>query len=120
MLFHLAEPFLAEEDLVPDEEGGDSERAPCRGGLGVSDELGLHFGVLGGVQQGASVELYVEGQKARRVIHNMGYETPELHAAVQRQAEELRAEGELSAEDVTQFLELYDRELVGYTYLEAL
>jgi len=69
---------------------------------------------------GAELELYIEGQKARRVIHNMGYETPELHAAVQRQAEELRVEGAISAEEVKEFLEMYDRELVGYTYLEAL
>jgi len=69
---------------------------------------------------GAELELYIEGQKARRVIHNMGYETPELHAAVQRQAEELRAAGAISAEEVKEFLEMYDRELVGYTYLEAL
>lgn len=71
-------------------------------------------------KDGARVELYVEGQKARRVIHNMGYETPELHAAVQRQVEELRAAGTLDAEEVEEFLELYDRELVGYTYLEAM
>ncbi|MBX3141317.1 MAG: biosynthetic arginine decarboxylase [Trueperaceae bacterium] len=71
-------------------------------------------------KDGAHVELYVEGQKARRVIHNMGYETPELHAAVQRQAEELRAEGVLDTDEVEEFLELYDRELVGYTYLEAM
>lgn len=71
-------------------------------------------------KDGAHVELYVEGQKARRVIHNMGYETPELHAAVQRQVEELRAEGALDADEVEEFLELYDRELVGYTYLEAM
>lgn len=69
---------------------------------------------------GAELELYIEGQKARRVIHNMGYETPELHAAVQRQAEGLRAAGAISAEEVKEFLEMYDRELVGYTYLEAL
>ncbi|MCC6310277.1 MAG: biosynthetic arginine decarboxylase [Trueperaceae bacterium] len=71
-------------------------------------------------KDGAHVELYVEGQKARRVIHNMGYETPELHAAVQRQAEELRAEGVLDTDEVEEFLELYDRELVGYNYLEAM
>lgn len=70
--------------------------------------------------QGAEIELYVEGQKARRVIQNMGYQTPELHAAVAEQAEEVRAAGAMSAEEVSEFLELYDRELVGYTYLEAL
>ncbi len=69
---------------------------------------------------GAEVELYVEGQKARRVIHNMGYETPELHAAVSRRAAELRAAGALSDAEVEELLQTYDRELVGYTYLEAL
>src|SRR5690606_13472429 len=64
-------------------------------------------------------ELYVEGQKARRVIHNMGFETPDLHAAVQAQAEEVRAAGGMSDAEIADFLELYDRELVGYTYLEA-
>lgn len=69
---------------------------------------------------GAEVELYVEGQKARRVIHNMGYETPELHAAVSRRVAELRAAGALTEAEVEELLQTYDRELVGYTYLEAL
>ena len=66
------------------------------------------------------MELYVEGQKARRVIQNMGYLTPELHAAVAAQAEEVREQGGMSEAEVAEFLETYDRELVGYTYLEAL
>ena len=65
------------------------------------------------------LELYVEGQKARRVIQNMGYETPDLHAAVLAQAEEVRARGEMTEGEMAEFLELYDRELIGYTYLEA-
>jgi arginine decarboxylase len=65
------------------------------------------------------VELFVEGQKARRVIQNMGYETPDLHAAVHAQAEEVRARGGMTESEMAEFLELYDRELVGYTYLEA-
>ena len=69
---------------------------------------------------GAEVELYVDGQKARRVIQNMGYETPALHAAVSRRAQELRAEGALTEAEVEELLQTYDRELVGYTYLEAL
>jgi len=69
---------------------------------------------------GAKVELYIEGQKARRVIYNMGYETRDLHAALQQQADELVRAGSLTAEEVREFLEMYDRELVGYTYLEAL
>ncbi|MDT3683139.1 MAG: biosynthetic arginine decarboxylase [Trueperaceae bacterium] len=69
---------------------------------------------------GAKVELYIEGQKARRVIYNMGYETRDLHAALQQQADELVQAGALTTEEVREFLEMYDRELVGYTYLEAL
>ena len=65
------------------------------------------------------LELYVEGQKARRVIQNMGYETPDLHAAVHTQAEEVRARGGMTEGEMAEFLELYDRELIGYTYLEA-
>jgi arginine decarboxylase len=68
---------------------------------------------------GFEMELFVEGQKARRVIHNMGYETPDLHTAVLKQANEMRETGEMSDEEITEFLELYDRELTGYTYLEA-
>ena len=70
-------------------------------------------------ETGYELELYVEGQKARRVIHNMGYETPDLHAAVLAQAEELRAAGGITDAEIGEFLELYDRELTGYTYLEA-
>ena len=69
---------------------------------------------------GYEVELYVEGQKARRVIRNMGFETPDLHAAVAQQAEEVKQAGGMSEAEVADFLELYDRELVGYTYLEAI
>ena len=69
---------------------------------------------------GPEVELYVEGQKARRVIQNMGYLTPELHAAVAQQAAEVQESGGMTEAEVAEFLETYDRELVGYTYLEAL
>ena len=69
---------------------------------------------------GHKVELYVEGQKARRVIQNMGYLTPELHQAVSLQAAEIRDAGGMTEAEVEEFLEVYDRELVGYTYLEAL
>src|SRR5690606_16634278 len=55
--------------------------------------------------EGPRVELYVEGQKARRVIQNMGYQTPDLHAALERQAQELRAEGRFSDEEIRELLE---------------
>jgi len=69
---------------------------------------------------GPQVELYVEGQKARRVIQNMGYLTPELYEAVAARATEVRDEGGMTEAELQEFLEVYDRELVGYTYLEAL
>ncbi len=69
---------------------------------------------------GFEIELYIEGQKARRVIQNMGYHTAELHRAVAQRASEVTAEGGLSEQEMAEFLALYDRELVGYTYLEAL
>ncbi len=69
---------------------------------------------------GHTVELYVEGQKARRVIQNMGYLTPELHEAVALQAAEIRDAGGMTQAEVDEFLDVYGRELVGYTYLEAL
>jgi len=69
---------------------------------------------------GPKIELYVEGQKARRVIQNMGYQTPELHEAVAKQAKEVHEQGDMTEGEVREFLEVYDRELVGYTYLEAL
>ena len=39
--------------------------------------------------------------------------------AVAQQAEEVRQAGGMSEAEVADFLDLYDRELVGYTYLEA-
>lgn len=66
------------------------------------------------------IELFVEGQKARRVIQNMGYETPQLYDAVARQVHPFVESGRLSEAEKDQFLTLYDNELVGYTYLEEL
>ncbi len=70
--------------------------------------------------EGYVLERFVNGQKARRVIENMGYEAPELHGWLVEELNEARAKGALTSEDAAELLELYDAELVGYTYLEQL
>ncbi len=68
--------------------------------------------------EGYKVELFVPGQKARRVIENMGYETSQLHKWLLEtiaESDVKMPKGQLKA-----FIELYDAELVGYTYLEQL
>ncbi|ADI13223.1 biosynthetic arginine decarboxylase [Truepera radiovictrix] len=69
-------------------------------------------------EDGFTVERIVNGQKARRVIENMGYEAPQLRAWLFEEAEEARAEGRLSAEEAEALVATYNAELVGYTYLE--
>jgi arginine decarboxylase len=65
------------------------------------------------------LERFVNGQKARKVIENMGYETTELHGWLQDEIREAERSGvKLSADDKLEMTELYDAELVGYTYLE--
>jgi len=68
---------------------------------------------------GWRVELLVNGQKARRVIQNMGYEVDTLHGWLQEEIRESEQAGiALSDEEKRALVELYDAELVGYTYLE--
>ena len=70
-------------------------------------------------EDGWRVELLVNGQKARRVIQNMGYEVGTLHGWLQEEIRESEAAGiVLSEEEKRQLIELYDAELVGYTYLQ--
>jgi arginine decarboxylase len=64
------------------------------------------------------IELFVRGQKARRLIEGMGYTAPGLFAAVRRDVEEAVALGVIGPAEGESFLEHYDEELVGYTYLE--
>jgi len=65
------------------------------------------------------VERYVGGQKARRVIENMGYETDELLAWLEEEIAEARSHAvPLSDLDLEALRTLYGNELVGYTYLE--
>ena len=63
------------------------------------------------------LERFIGGQKARRVIENMGYEAPELRGWLE---EEISEAGSLTPEEGKKLLSLYNAELVGYTYLEQL
>ncbi len=68
---------------------------------------------------GWRAELLVNGQKARRVIQNMGYEVETLHGWLQEEIRESEAAGiALSDEEKRELVALYDAELVGYTYLQ--
>lgn len=66
------------------------------------------------------LERFINGQKARKVIQNMGYEAPELHGWLLQDVEEAKARGSLTDQEAKDLLETYDAELVGYTYLEEL
>lgn len=81
--------------------------------FGRVNEAHIRFG-----DEGWKLELFVPGQKARRVIENMGYETTDLHKWLLEtiaESDVKLAKGQLKA-----FIELYDAELVGYTYLEQM
>jgi arginine decarboxylase len=66
------------------------------------------------------LERFVNGQKARRVIENMGYEAPELQGWMAQDIAEALSSGVLTPEDASEVQALYDAELIGYTYLEQL
>ncbi len=67
-----------------------------------------------------ALELFIKGQKARRVIENMGYQASELHDWLGQDITEARAQGKLTREEADKVQQIYDNELVGYTYLEQL
>jgi arginine decarboxylase len=64
------------------------------------------------------LDLFVRGQKARRLIEGMGYSAPKLSAAVREEVETAIEKGLIGIAEGDTFLEHYDEELVGYTYLE--
>jgi arginine decarboxylase len=64
------------------------------------------------------LDLFVRGQKARRMIEGMGYSAPKLSAAVRLEVEAAIERGLIGIAEGDTFLEHYDEELVGYTYLE--
>ena len=65
-----------------------------------------------------NIDLFVRGQKARRMIESMGYEEPMLRDAIEDQADAAIKAGTLTAEQENELLEDYGEELLGYTYLE--
>jgi arginine decarboxylase len=70
-------------------------------------------------EEGWRADLLVNGQKARRVIQNMGYEVDTLHGWLQEEIRESETAGiVLSDEEKRELVALYDAELVGYTYLQ--
>ncbi len=69
-------------------------------------------------EKGYKLELFVNGQKARRVIENMGYETSDLHKWLLETIAE--SDVKLPKGQLKEFIKLYDAELVGYTYLEEM
>ncbi len=85
--------------------------------LGMSHNL---FGRIGEAhvvvdEDGYKIERFIPGEKARRVIEKMGYEEGELAEAVEKL---VRSSRKLTPAEKGAFMELYARELVGYTYLE--
>ena len=65
-----------------------------------------------------SIDLFVRGQKARRLIEGMGYEEDMLRDSIYDQAAKARTQGQLTGEQEHELLEDYGEELLGYTYLE--
>ena len=64
------------------------------------------------------IDLFVRGQKARRMIESMGYEEGMLRESIEDQADEAIKKGLLTDEQESEMLEDYGEELLGYTYLE--
>ena len=64
------------------------------------------------------VELFVRGQKARRMMENMGYEEAMLLESMEKQTKMAQKKHGLSAAQSKELLEDYVEELLGYTYLE--
>lgn len=64
------------------------------------------------------IDLFVRGQKARRMIESMGYEEIMLRDSIEDQADEALEAGTLTPEQEHELLEDYGEELLGYTYLE--
>jgi len=64
------------------------------------------------------IDLFVRGQKARRMIESMGYEEPMLRDSIENQTDRAIEAGILTTDQERELLEDYDEELLGYTYLE--
>lgn len=64
------------------------------------------------------IDLFVRGQKARRMIESMGYEEPMLRESIEDQVDDALKAKTLTPEQENELLEDYGEELLGYTYLE--
>ena len=64
------------------------------------------------------IDLFVRGQKARRMIESMGYEEIMLRDSIEDQVDEALKNGHLTPVQEFELLEDYGEELLGYTYLE--
>jgi arginine decarboxylase len=64
------------------------------------------------------IDLFVRGQKARRLIEGMGYTAPQLFSSMRSQVDKSVALKVVGTDEGESFLEHYDEEIVGYTYLE--
>ncbi|ADY25759.1 Biosynthetic arginine decarboxylase [Deinococcus proteolyticus MRP] len=64
------------------------------------------------------IDLFVRGQKARRMIESMGYEEVMLRDSIEDQVDEALRAGHLTPVQEFELLEDYGEELLGYTYLE--
>ena len=71
-------------------------------------------------EDGYTLERFVNGQKARRMIENMGYEAAQLRDWLREEIAETKGRSALSDEEVANLLSVYDTELTGYTYLEEM
>lgn len=69
---------------------------------------------------GYEIARLVHGQKAKRVIENMGYQIPLLHEWLEETIDETDGEFKLGKEELKEFVALYDAEVIGYTYLEGM
>jgi arginine decarboxylase len=67
---------------------------------------------------GFDLELFVRGQKARRLIEGMGYTAPELTRSVRKTVDDAVKKNVIGVAEGETFLEYFDEEIVGYTYLE--
>ncbi|KEF33353.1 MULTISPECIES: biosynthetic arginine decarboxylase [Deinococcus] len=64
------------------------------------------------------IDLFVRGQKARRMIESMGYEEIMLRESIEDQADAALKAGTLPPDQEQELLDDYGEELLGYTYLE--
>ncbi len=69
-------------------------------------------------ENGFEMDNVVRGTKARRLIESMGYTAPELWRDIRKDVDEAVASGKLGTAEGEDFLEHFDEEIVGYTYLE--